>query len=84
MGNKGKRRYNTRCWLCGSTDLEPDERGIRCHSCGATYNIIPKPGSDPLTEYRDYAAEPKGAGSLKSPSPSGRVVRQAAKAREKI
>jgi len=79
-----KRRYKTRCWLCKSTDLEPDDRGMKCNSCGATYNIIPKPSSDPITERRDYAAASKGNGSLKSPSPSSRVVRQATRSRGKV
>lgn len=41
-----KRNYETRCWMCGSTDLEPDQRGMVCRKCGATYNLIPEPGKE--------------------------------------
>lgn len=75
------RKYLTRCWYCSCTDLEPDERGIRCRSCGTTYNITHKPGSDTITEHRDYALAPKGIGNVKSSSPSSNITRQAAKAR---
>lgn len=75
------RKYNTRCWLCGSTDLEPDDRGIRCRKCGATYNIIPKPTSNCVTLRPDKLASNYSETHGKSPSPSSSVVRQAAKAR---
>jgi len=32
------------CWSCGKETMEPDERGYRCRSCGATWNKIPEPG----------------------------------------
>lgn len=76
-----KRKYNTRCWLCDSTDLEPDEKGIHCRSCDATYNIIPKPGSAPITLQRDLGLVPKGKGSFQSASPSGITIRKATKTR---
>lgn len=75
------RKFETRCWLCGSNDLEPDSRGVRCRSCGTTFNILPKPGADPLTEHPDYGLGEKGKYSVKSASPSIHVKRRAAKAR---
>lgn len=75
------RKYLTRCWFCTSTDLVADERGVCCQSCGATYNIILKPGASPITLKRDYAFAPKGTGSWKSTSPSGVICRQIAKSR---
>lgn len=29
------------CWYCSSRDLEPDEYGVRCRKCGATWNSLP-------------------------------------------
>ncbi|MBA7658573.1 hypothetical protein ES703_66532 [subsurface metagenome] len=63
------RKYNTRCWFCGSTDLEPDARGIICRKCGTTYNVIPKPGSDPITMQKDPMAPSYSSIPNKSPSP---------------
>lgn len=42
-------KYETRCWLCGSPELEPDARGFKCQSCGATYTAVLKPGPHPIT-----------------------------------
>ena len=42
------RNYETRCWMCGKADLEPDDRGMKCRSCGATFNLLPKPGLPPF------------------------------------
>lgn len=76
-----KRTYQTRCWLCGSTDLEPDARGIICKACGATYNVIPHLGPDPITMQTDPQALTYTKYPGKSPSPSGILQHQAAKKR---
>ena len=36
-----KKDYTKLCWYCGSKDMEPDERGVRCRKCGATWNQPP-------------------------------------------
>jgi len=77
-----KRKYNTRCWFCDSTDLKPDDRGINCRSCGATYNILPQPSASPITMREDIIASNYDESRGKSPSPSSILVRQTAKARE--
>lgn len=74
-----KRKYETRCWLCGSTQLVPDARGMKCGSCGATYNIIPKPGHDTITLKPDITGVNEVGGATKSPSPAGILQRQVAK-----
>lgn len=79
-----KRKYETRCWLCQSCDLEPDDKGIRCRSCGATYNVIPKPGSNPITMLPDPVGFKEAGLSPKSSSPSGILKRRAARARGEI
>jgi len=33
-------KYERKCWSCGSDDLMPDIHGVRCRSCGATWNKI--------------------------------------------
>ena len=74
-------KYTTRCWLCGSTDLEPDDRGIRCRSCGATYNIILRPGPSPITIENDPNSPNYHPKQPSDSSPSVAVRRRAAKAR---
>lgn len=70
------RKYQTRCWLCGSTDLEPDAKGMVCKACGATYSILPKPGSDILTLREDKVL------NMPSLSPSASLMHRVAKARQ--
>jgi len=31
-----------KCWYCGSSDIQPDDRGSRSGSCGTTYNPVGK------------------------------------------
>ena len=71
-----KRKYETRCWLCGSSDLKPDKRGIICYSCGATYNLIPKPGQDLITMQENVAT------GIPDASPSRSVTLAARKFRD--
>lgn len=70
-----KQNYTTRCWLCSSPDLEPDEKGMRCKACGATFNVIPKPTSYPIVIKPDPVTDGQ------STSPSYLVCEAAAKAR---
>ena len=42
-------KYEQVCWSCGSKDVEPDKLGVKCRSCGATWNEVPKPGGQVLT-----------------------------------
>lgn len=77
------RKYETRCWLCSSKNLEPDERGIVCKDCGATFNVIPKPASSPVTEHEDRGASSSKGSKIVTYSPSGTAMRKAAIARQK-
>jgi Zn finger protein HypA/HybF involved in hydrogenase expression len=43
-------KYESKCWSCGSTDIEPDSRGVRCKKCGATWNTLPE-GNHPALAY---------------------------------
>lgn len=67
-----KRDYTTRCWLCGSPNLEPDARGIRCRGCNATYTLISKPACYPLTTRYNPAT------GLVDASPSDALLKETA------
>lgn len=74
-------KYERRCWFCGSKNIEPDGRGIRCRDCGATWNKLPQShGCDMTLEY-DYALSDKHMNNKRSASPSRTVQRRAVKAR---
>jgi len=73
-----KRNFETHCWLCNSTDLEPDDRGIHCRSCGATYNVTHKPAMDCIKIAMNLAT------GKPDTSPSNHVTETARRAREAI
>ncbi len=43
-------KYERQCWGCQGKDLEDMGAYVKCRSCGATYNYVPKPGNYPITE----------------------------------
>lgn len=47
-----KKDYEKYCWSCGSTKLVPDEWGVRCKKCGATWNKLP---GNHFTSYPGHA-----------------------------
>ena len=75
-------KYETQCWFCGCSDLKPDDRGVVCLSCGATWNNLTNPGF-PCVE-RDPAPlnvydREKGR---RARTPSKSFVKKVAKARD--
>ena len=37
--------YEQVCWNCGSKDMETDALGVKCRTCGATWNRCPRPAA---------------------------------------
>lgn len=76
-----------KCWNCAATMVaKRDDRGHpyeECPKCGATHTDLPPPRADVVTLVRDYFLSPPGMVAIKTPSPSGVLRRQAAKARVK-
>jgi len=75
------KRFEKKCWYCGSRDIEKDDRGVRCRSCGATWNELSEIGSPPTALQRDYGLSKKGRTRVVTASPSGSTQRRAARAR---
>lgn len=75
------REWETRCWYCGSTDLEPDEKGIRCRKCGTTHTVIHNISPSPLALKKDPLASSYGDTHGLSGSPSDSYLKEAAKRR---
>ncbi len=63
-----RRKHETRCWLCGSSDLKPDGKGMTCDACGATYNVVPAVTAQIIAPKLDQATGDK------SSSPSGTAL----------
>ena len=76
-------KYKRQCWNCGSQDLMPDTRGVRCRSCGATWNDLPEGGSLPITIVDSKTGKAPRSGKLTEARPSGTVQRRAARTRGK-
>lgn len=77
-------KYERQCWSCGSKDMEKDARGVRCQSCGATWNPQTSPMDTGVTSHRDYAISEKGAKRVATGSPSVIAQRRAARARGEL
>jgi len=45
-----RHKYERQCWSCQGKDLENMGRYVKCRSCGATWNYIPKSGALCITE----------------------------------
>jgi len=75
------RKWETRCWYCGSTDLEPDEKGLHCRDCGTTYIVVHKVGPSQVTSMKDPLAPTYGNAQGKSGSPSDSYLEEAARRR---
>lgn len=72
----------TKCWYCGSSNLEPVESWQQCRDCGATISDLSKISSALITvEDMETARSPR-PGKETHPRPSGQAMRAAARARE--
>lgn len=67
-----------KCWHCGSKNLAPDGRGVRCGDCGATWNKVPGVGSFP---YKDTLHDEFGKTERHV---SGTIARKVARQRRLI
>lgn len=76
-------KYERHCWYCGSKDLEPTDYGVKCRSCGATWNKVPQVGQDPVTYDTGEDTGVLLKGELGYPHPSDSVLRGAARERDK-
>jgi len=77
-------KYERKCWNCGSTELEPDDRGVKCKSCGATWNNTPALKSAPVTIVNDPQSPNYQWNKETTVGPSRSVKSQAARARGEL
>lgn len=75
--------YERKCWNCGSRDIEPDARGVRCRSCGATWNKCPSLQPSMLERGNIMTLMYGSQVKVRAKHPSPAAARQAALARAK-
>lgn len=76
MTHKNERK----CWNCGSRNLQPDGRGVRCKDCGATWNPLPKLEGEAYVQETSMVGTPKRKVRFVHNRPSDSVLRSAAAA----
>lgn len=76
-------KYEKKCWACGSNHLALDDRGVKCHDCGATWCVIPKPSAPVVAPGNILVGVGKTPVKMRAKHPSSSVARQAARARLK-
>ena len=74
-------KYERQCWSCGSKDMEPDGRGVRCRSCGATWNEPPRSGPPDFNIVNDPHGPHYNPRKESYRRPSGTAKRRASRAR---
>lgn len=78
-----KHLYERQCWYCGSRNLVPDDRGVRCRSCGTTWNKLPESHGSPITIVNDPESPNFHYTEETYSKPSPVVLRSAAAARNR-
>lgn len=76
-------KYERKCWNCGSENMEPDDRGVHCNDCGATWNNVPNPGASPVTAIDAISGKSPRPGRPVDYRPSGYLTRSATIKRNK-
>ncbi len=72
---------SNKCWHCGKEELVPDARGMRCASCGATDNKIPKLSNSPVDPGGHRVNVGNGSGIVRTHRVSKSLARESEEAR---